>query len=260
MSITDDQFSKLLSAASSVETFIDVLSELVLNDRTYYFGRCFRSPAIQSLLSISEGMPLGSLLEVLAFGEYADLIRLRSGCSLPIVTSEATSEKMRILTFVTCSAVAVSQGVSRVSYDSVALAAGIRVDDIRGIEDLVLTAMSSELVDCRMNQRDRFIEILAVQPREVALPTDTLQFVRRIGGPSADIDFMLARLKAWYSNAKHASSDVALVGQAVEGRQRRVNEVAARRQQLSLAAHRDEVAREKERAHKNSRDDRRWMS
>eukprot|EP01065_Artemidia_motanka_P009496 TRINITY_DN14863_c0_g1_i1.p1 TRINITY_DN14863_c0_g1~~TRINITY_DN14863_c0_g1_i1.p1 ORF type:complete len:264 (+),score=81.59 TRINITY_DN14863_c0_g1_i1:62-853(+) len=153
-----------------------IVSEALTDPRVFVFGELLDVPSVADLACCAEGAQTLELLRVFAYGSLADYQAAQS--QLPEL-NPLQLHKLKQLTLVALAA------ESRVlGYDD--LLAALSIADVRELEDVVIDAITNDLLNAKLDQGKRQVEVLDVIGRDV----------RR-----EDIGKMVEKLSLWYDDS-----------------------------------------------------------
>jgi len=161
--------AKDLAAAKNIENAI-------ANKHTYVFGELLHLANVQELQNSSHTKHL-ALLQLFAYGTYTEYLTNKS--AFPPL-SEANVKKLRqlsIVSFATESKV--------LDYDM--LMSKLEIPDVRGLEDLVIDAVYAGILEAKLDQRKKQVQISSAIGRDLA---------------PGSIAAMVAKLNRWTVSAE----------------------------------------------------------
>ncbi|KAL7747587.1 hypothetical protein RI367_007028 [Sorochytrium milnesiophthora] len=170
----------------------------------YVFSELLDMPSIQDLAKNEEQKVYWELLQMFAYGTYADY---KAAAGRFPQLNDAQLRKLRLLTIVSLSAAERSIGYDR-------LMQVLDMNNARELEDLIIDGMYSDVFRGRLDQRGRVLRIESCMGRDVR--------------PEVVRGELLARLRAWHAQTGEL---VAAIDSGVTG----VRQAAARSKQEAEA-------------------------
>ena len=129
----------LLAKGASGGGVTEVIKKATEQPNLYAFGEQLDLPSVQALANDAQFKPYYDLLNIFAFGTWADFQSQRA--SLPEL-SQAQVQKLKYLTLLTLAEHSGKQPL--VSYEH--LFSALAVDNVRALEDLVINCMYSGIL------------------------------------------------------------------------------------------------------------------
>lgn len=147
----------LLSKSARGAAAASLVIQAISAPNVYVFGELLRSPNLPELATKPETLPSWNLLQLFAYGTYADYVKNRD--QLPPL-SESMILKLRQLTIVSLAAVN-----KRIPYDRLLKELGVR--NVRELEDLVIDAIYNGVIVGKLDQRNQQLEVDRCMGRDV---------------------------------------------------------------------------------------------
>ncbi|TGZ83068.1 hypothetical protein EX30DRAFT_329044 [Ascodesmis nigricans] len=174
------------------ETTANLVLQATQAPEVFVFSELLTHPNIAALRDSEDGRPYYSLLELFAYGSWADYQAQAS--SLPPLT-EAHKRKLKQLTLLSLC----SSGPTNLTYSH--LLATLSLPSVRALEDLVITCIYSSLITGKLDTKSSFIEVTAcagrdVSPSDLPIMVSTLnQWLQQCDAVVADIDAQTNRVR-----------------------------------------------------------------
>eukprot|EP01059_Diplonema_ambulator_P006710 TRINITY_DN16322_c0_g1_i1.p1 TRINITY_DN16322_c0_g1~~TRINITY_DN16322_c0_g1_i1.p1 ORF type:complete len:261 (+),score=67.95 TRINITY_DN16322_c0_g1_i1:55-783(+) len=190
--MSDLSYFTIMAKNSRGKATAHLVNEALSAPGVFVYGELLAVPTVQQLADDAETKPVFDLLTIFTYGTYQDYKARKD--SLPALTP-VQLEKLRELTIV-------SQASSSRSLTYDDLQKSLDISDVRELEDVVIGAITNNLLQARLDQARRCIEVVDVIGRDVR---------------ATDIDAMIDKLTKWHD----ASSEIimALDALANEGKQ-----------------------------------------
>eukprot|EP01064_Diplonema_japonicum_P001347 TRINITY_DN10860_c0_g1_i1.p1 TRINITY_DN10860_c0_g1~~TRINITY_DN10860_c0_g1_i1.p1 ORF type:complete len:243 (+),score=60.17 TRINITY_DN10860_c0_g1_i1:47-775(+) len=202
--MSDLSYFTIMAKNSRGKATAQLVNEALSAPNVFVYGELLAIPTVQQLSEDAETKPVHDLLSIFTYGTYLDYKEKRD--TLPELTP-AQLDKLRQLTIVS------KASKSRnLTYDD--LAESLDISDVRVLEDTVIDAITNNLLQAKLDQAARNVEVADVIGRDV-LP--------------ADIDAMIDTLTKWHDASSKVITE--LDSLANEGRradaerQKRENEL-----------------------------------
>lgn len=145
----------------------DVIAEAVSSEKLFVFGELLELEAVQALASdAGAGGAAFKLLRLFAYGTFAD-----AGAAGAALTPEQAS-KLRLL-----SIVSLAQDVKLIPYAT--LLSQLQMSEIRELEDVVIDAIYSGLMNAKLDQKNKSVEVLSAIGRDVD-PADIAKMQQKL--------------------------------------------------------------------------------
>lgn len=152
-----------------------VVEQAIGHPNVFVFGELLDQPSVQELQKLEPAT--FKLLEIFAYGTYQDYIREQQ--KLPALTpTQAT--KLRKLTIVSLSC-------NQKSIPYSLLQKELAITDVRVLEDIIIESIYQEIIQGKLDQRSKCLEIDWTMGRDVA---------------SNQIEQLLETLSSWNDNAQ----------------------------------------------------------
>lgn len=198
-----------MSAAPFVEqvqgkpaaTVAAVVKQALGRANVYFYGQLYNRPEVQAL----KGQPVFEVLTVFTYGTLADLDGL-SAAAKEIISANMTA-KLRRLTLVT-----LAGQNRRLSYEQLFRSLGVQ--DGRELEDIVIDAATEGLINARIDQAQRTVEVAYAACRDVRredvgrLKKALLQWSNRCTQTVKDLDKLIQDSKAATANEQLMSRGI----------------------------------------------------
>ncbi|KAJ0405224.1 hypothetical protein ATCC90586_001176 [Pythium insidiosum] len=169
-----EQFT-LLAKNARGRACVALIQQALSNKKLFVYRELLDMPNVQGLRG-TEHDGYVTLLEVFAFGTYSDYVAKKQ--ALPELTPVQT-QKLRKLT-----TVSLAQHSKRVPYD--VLMRELGVDTVRELEDIVIEAIYSGLIQGKLDQQSKMLIVKYAVGRDIK---------------DADIDLMVEKLTKWKTEA-----------------------------------------------------------
>eukprot|EP01045_Picozoa_sp_COSAG04_P014322 COSAG04_NODE_1066_length_8488_cov_2.933246_2_plen_261_part_00 len=141
-----------------------VIAEAVGHEKLFVFGELLELEPVRALEGDAAHGAAFSLLKLFAYGTFAD----GAGAGL----SPEQQAKLRLLTIVS-----LAQDAKAISYES--LLAALQISEIRELEDVVIEAIYSGLVNAKLDQKGKAVEVLSAVGRDVD-PADIVKMQQKL--------------------------------------------------------------------------------
>lgn len=168
-----------------------VVGEAVSHEKLFVFGELLQEGCVQALEADAAHGAVFRLLKLFAFGTFADA----ASANVPALTP-GQSAKLRLLSIVT-----LAQDVKVIPY--AALLAQLQITEIRELEDVVIDAIYSGLMNARLDQKNKAVEVLSAIGRDVE-PADIAKMQQKLAqwaGASQSV-IQAIQQKTQFANAK----------------------------------------------------------
>lgn len=160
-------FVEKVKAQNGAAGVAEVVTEAVSHEKLFVFGELLQLESIQALEADTAHGAVFRLLKLFAFGTFADA----AGADVPALTPQQ-SAKLRLL-----SIVSLAQDVKLIPYAS--LLTQLQITEIRELEDTVIDAIYSGLMNAKLDQQNKAVEILSAIGRDVD-PADIAKMQQKL--------------------------------------------------------------------------------
>jgi COP9 signalosome complex subunit 7 len=184
-------FVEKAKAQNGAAGVADVVTEAVSNEKLFVFGELLQLECVQALQVDAAHGRVFRLLKLFAFGTFADA----AGADVPTLTTEQAA-KLRLLSIVT-----LAQDVKLIPYAS--LLSQLAITEIRELEDVVIDAIYSGLMNAKLDQKNKAVEVLSAIGRDVE-PADIAKMQQKLAqwaGASRSV-IQAIEEKTQFANAK----------------------------------------------------------
>ncbi|KAG9520215.1 hypothetical protein KCU71_g11040, partial [Aureobasidium melanogenum] len=214
-------FLALSKSATSARAAADLVTQATSAAHTYVFGELLQTPNMQNLRNDAQYRNYYTLLELFAWGTWAEYQVLAS--TLPSL-SPAQEHKLRLLTLLTLAANTTNN--NPLTYTN--LQSALSLDSPLALERLVTDAIYADLLTATLNPAQGIVAISSVAALRDLNP--------------GSVTRMMASLDAWSGRCDDVLKELEVQMKSVmEAAERRTNEEAMRAEQV----HRAEAAGKK---------------
>ncbi|KAJ9473402.1 COP9 signalosome complex subunit 7 [Diplonema papillatum] len=156
----------------------EVVSEALAAPSVFVFGELLDVSTVAALRENQETRRMHELLLIFTYGTYQDYREQKEMSGLPDLSAPQL-HKLKQLSIVSMAAKTRS-----LQYDE--LLAALDITDVRILEDIVIDAITNKLLQAKLDQAARVVEVVDVAGRDVQI---------------SELDSMIATLSAWYKSS-----------------------------------------------------------
>ncbi len=177
-----------------------IITKILNHKQIFHVGQVLDLPNVQALKNTENGY-LYRLLEIFAFGVYDDYVQEKAELGQ---LNQEQLRKLRLLTLVS-----LANKSDQISYEHMKKSLGLNTN--REIEDLVIDANYSKLVNGKLDFLEKIVYIRSATGRDV----------QTVPGPDgmSDIDRMMSCLSDWLENSKLLMETLESIKTDAAGRQ-----------------------------------------
>ena len=212
----------LSKTANSPRAAADLVTQATSAANTFVFAELLQTPKIQALNQSPEHAPYLRLLEIFAWGTWADYIGVPSLSAEPAIRltlaanpslpplSPQQEEKLKLL-----SLLPLASGQSSLTYDY--LLTSLQLPSKRALEHLITTAIYADLLRGSLDPFHNTITISSVAPLRDIAPGSIPSQIALLAAWSARCDNTLAELEAQIAHVKATAKQRELRKRRVAG-------------------------------------------
>lgn len=176
----------LLAKSMKGRAVVGIIQQAISAKHVFVFGELLAMPTVQALRASEEHAPHYALLELFAYGTYAEYRAAAAGTYPAEPLKDEQLEKLRQL-----SIVSLARASSTVPYAT--LMTALDVAELRPLEDVVIETIYNGLLDARLDQKKACLIARRAASRDVRL---------------SDVDGLIAKLKAFADASKQLSTSL----------------------------------------------------
>jgi hypothetical protein len=150
----------LAKTSTSDKALMTVIDQVLNHPSTFIFGELLAYENVKKLETSKDASKHLRTLQLLAYGAYSDY-QGKATSFVDISKKPVILRKLKMLSLVN-----LGQQFKTLSYDQIAQSCGL-TNTIQEVEELVMDTYQNQLIQCRIDQRNREIHILSVFARDV---------------------------------------------------------------------------------------------